>query len=83
MSVTLSTTFISVHDPDVALGFYRDALGLEVRNDLASDGCRWVTLGAPSQDVAIVLSQTHGGRSQIEDCAFRNPSGNLVHFAQA
>ncbi len=42
-----------------------------------------VTLGAPSQDVAIVLSQPHGGRSQIEDCAFRNPSGNLVRFAQA
>ena len=27
--------FIPVHDPDAALGFYRDALGLEVRNDVA------------------------------------------------
>jgi len=42
----VSTMFISVNDPDEALGFYRDALGLEVRNDVASDGFRWVTVGA-------------------------------------
>ena len=123
---------ITVHDPDEALGFYRDALGLEVRNDVAADGFRWVTVGAPGQDVDIVLSQPHGGRSQTEgdalltlvtqgslqaaifrsddldalfeqvrasgaevlqeptsqpwgarDCAFRDPSGNLVRIAQA
>ena len=66
MPVTLSAMFISVHDPDAALGFYRDALGLEVRLDVASDGFRWVTVGAPGQDVDIVLSQPHGGRSQAE-----------------
>jgi catechol 2,3-dioxygenase-like lactoylglutathione lyase family enzyme len=66
MTITLSTTFIPVHDPDAALGFYRDALGLEVRNDVASDGFRWVTVGAPGQDVAIVLFQPHGGLSPAE-----------------
>jgi catechol 2,3-dioxygenase-like lactoylglutathione lyase family enzyme len=66
MSVTLATTFISVHDPDEALTFYRDALGLEVRMDVSSGGFRWVTVGAPGQDVSIVLSQPHGGRSQAE-----------------
>jgi catechol 2,3-dioxygenase-like lactoylglutathione lyase family enzyme len=66
MSVTLSAMFISVHDPDAALAFYRDALGLEVRADVASEGFRWVTVGAPGQDVDIVLSQPHGGRSQAE-----------------
>ena len=45
MAVTVSAMFIPVHDPDAALGFYRDALGLEVRNDVASDGFRWVTVG--------------------------------------
>ena len=55
MTVTLAQTFIPVHDPDEALGFYRDALGLEVRLDVASDGFRWVTVGAPGQDVAITL----------------------------
>lgn len=66
MTLAVSTMFIPVDDPDAALGFYRDALGLEVRNDVASDGFRWVTLGAPGQDVDIVLSQPHGGRSQAE-----------------
>jgi catechol 2,3-dioxygenase-like lactoylglutathione lyase family enzyme len=132
MAVNLSATFIPVHDPDAALGFYRDALGLEVRNDVASDGFRWVTIGAPGQDVDIVLFQPHGGRSQTEgdalltlvtqgslqaalfraddlddtferarqsgaevlqeptsqpwgvrDCAFRDPSGNMVRISQA
>ena len=58
--------FIPVNDPDTALGFYRDALGLEVRNDVASEGFRWVTVGSPGQDVDIVLFQPHGGLSQTE-----------------
>jgi catechol 2,3-dioxygenase-like lactoylglutathione lyase family enzyme len=66
MSLTLATTFILVHDPDAALGFYRDALGLEVRMDVSNEGFRWVTVGAPGQDVSIVLSQPHGGRSLEE-----------------
>src|SRR3954467_8633897 len=66
MTITVSAMFIPVHDPDEALVFYRDALGLEVRNDVASDGFRWVTVGARDQDVDIVLFQPHGGRSQAE-----------------
>jgi catechol 2,3-dioxygenase-like lactoylglutathione lyase family enzyme len=132
MTLNLTTTFVPVHDPEEALGFYRDALGLEVRLDVESDGFRWVTVGAPGQDVGIVLFQPHGGRSEVEgdallslvtkgslqaaifsaddldatfekvrasgaevlqepvsqpwgarDCAFRDPSGNLVRIAQA
>jgi catechol 2,3-dioxygenase-like lactoylglutathione lyase family enzyme len=131
MPVFVSAMFIPVHDPDTALGFYRDALGLEVRADVASEGFRWVTVGAPGQDLDIVLSQPHGGRSQAEgdallslvvqgsmqaaifrsddldatfekvrasgaevlqepasqpwgvrDCAFRDPSGNLVRIQE-
>ena len=66
MTITVSTMFIPVHDPDAALGFYRDALGLEVRLDVAREGFRWVTVGAPGQDVGIVLFQPHGGRSQAD-----------------
>ncbi|RYU09459.1 VOC family protein [Nocardioides iriomotensis] len=65
-SISVSTMFIPVNDPDESLGFYRDALGLEVRNDVAADGYRWVTVGAPGQDVDVVLFQPHGGRSQTE-----------------
>ncbi|MGO9753449.1 MAG: VOC family protein [Solirubrobacteraceae bacterium] len=66
MSLTVSAMFIAVHDPDAALGFYRDALGLGVRNDVGSEGFRWVTVGASGQDIDIVLSQPHGGRPQAE-----------------
>ena len=118
---------------DSSLAFYRDALGLEVRNDVGSGGFRWVTLGFADQPgVEIVLSEPHAGRSQADgdalqelltkgvlpmimfrtddlqatfekleasgaevlqepmdqpwgprDCAFRDPSGNMVRISQA
>ena len=56
MGIELSHCFIAVDDHDKALAFYRDALGLEVRNDVTFEGMRWVTLGSPSQPgVEIVL----------------------------
>ncbi|WP_406060558.1 VOC family protein [Streptomyces sp. NBC_01077] len=56
MNVKLSQCFIAVDDHDKALTFYRDALGLEVRNDVGFEGMRWVTVGSPTQpDVEIVL----------------------------
>ncbi len=66
MPVTVSAMFVPVQDPESALGFYRDALGLEVRVDVSNGGFRWVTVGAPAQDVDVVLFQPHGGRSQAE-----------------
>ncbi|WP_405906705.1 MULTISPECIES: VOC family protein [unclassified Streptomyces] len=54
--VKLSQCFIAVDDHDKALAFYRDVLGLEVRNDVGFEGMRWVTVGSPLQpDVEIVL----------------------------
>jgi catechol 2,3-dioxygenase-like lactoylglutathione lyase family enzyme len=65
MTVSLSTVHIYVDDPDVALGFYRDTLGLTVQNEVANDGFRWITLVTDSQpEIKIVLSQPHAGRSQ-------------------
>ena len=134
MDLKLSQCFIAVDDHDKALAFYRDALGLEVRNDVGFEGMRWVTVGAPSQpDVEIVLEppladpnaspadkqamaellakgllrgvifrtddcdttferiraagaevlqepidQPYG----VRDCAFRDPSGNMLRFNQ-
>jgi len=133
MTIALQYCQITVNDPDESLGFYRDALGLEVRNDVASGGFRWVTLGSSDQPgLEIVLSEPHAGRSQADgdalqelltkgvlptivfraddleaafervrvsgaevlqepmdqpwgprDCAFRDPSGNLVRISQA
>ncbi|WP_326691723.1 MULTISPECIES: VOC family protein [unclassified Streptomyces] len=56
MDIKLATCFIAVDDHDKALAFYRDILGLEVRNDVAYAGMRWLTLGSPAQpDVDVVL----------------------------
>ncbi|WP_371677033.1 VOC family protein [Streptomyces sp. NBC_01276] len=56
MTINLSQCFIAVDDHDKALTFYRDVLGLEVRNDVGFEGMRWVTVGSPEQpDVEIVL----------------------------
>ena len=57
MDLTLSTCFIQVHDPDLALAFYHDTLGLELRSDVANEDFRWITVGAASQPgIAIVLT---------------------------
>ncbi|MEU9077462.1 VOC family protein [Kitasatospora sp. NPDC004745] len=56
MDIKVGQTFITVDDHDKALGFYRDALGLEVRNDVAFGDLRWVTIGSSAQpEVDIVL----------------------------
>ncbi|WP_210479138.1 VOC family protein [Naasia sp. SYSU D00948] len=56
MGLKLAQCFLAVDDHDRALAFYRDAVGLEVRNDVRYEGMRWVTVGSPSQpDVEIVL----------------------------
>lgn len=56
MDIKLSQCFIAVDDHDKALAFYRDVLGLEVRNDVGFEGMRWVTVASPTQpDVEIVL----------------------------
>jgi predicted enzyme related to lactoylglutathione lyase len=65
MTNSLSTVHILVDDPDAALPFYRDALGLTVRNEVENGGFRWITLTTDSQpDIGIVLSQPQPGRSE-------------------
>lgn len=62
MDVTVARCFVLVHDPDLALAFYRDVLGLELRHDVGNDGFRWITVGAPSQpDVSIILTNYQCG----------------------
>ena len=56
MDITIHTTFLPQDDPEAALGFYRDTLGFELRNDVGYEGMRWLTVGPPEQpSVNIVL----------------------------
>jgi catechol 2,3-dioxygenase-like lactoylglutathione lyase family enzyme len=84
MNLTLSTCFVIVDDPDTALTFYRDTLGLEMRNDVARGDFRWITVGATSQpDVAIVLTNyLNGSPADGEAVAALVAKGALngVHF---
>jgi catechol 2,3-dioxygenase-like lactoylglutathione lyase family enzyme len=65
MTTSLAGVHVTVDDPDAALGFYRDTLGMTVRNEVANDGFRWITVVTDSQpEIQIVLSQPHAGRSQ-------------------
>ncbi len=132
MNISLKYAHVTVNDVDESLAFYRDALGMEVRNDVGSDGQRWVTLGSDAQpDLELVLSPPRAGRSQADgdaiqelltkgvmpmlvfntddldgtfeklrasgaevlqepidqpwgprDCAFRDPSGNMIRINQ-
>jgi len=67
MTISLGGVHVLVDDPDAALSFYRDTLGLTVRSEVARDGFRWITLVTDGQPgIEIVLSQPHAGRSQHE-----------------
>jgi catechol 2,3-dioxygenase-like lactoylglutathione lyase family enzyme len=84
MNLTLSQCFVIVHDPDLALAFYRDTLGLELRNDVDKGDFRWITVGAASQpDVAIVLTNYLNGSSADGDAVaalLAKGALNGVHF---
>jgi len=85
MDVTVARCFVLVHDPDLALAFYRDVLGLELRNDVGNEGFRWITVGAASQpEVSIVLTNYQCGSPEDGDAiAALLAKGALygVHFS--
>lgn len=133
MAISLQYTNITVNDAEESIAFYRDALGLNVSNDVKSGDFRWVTLSTDTQPgLGIVISEPHAGRSKADgdalaelltkgvlpmlvfstdnldatfekataagaevlqeptdqpwgprDCAFRDPSGNMVRVSQS
>ncbi|HXF03259.1 MAG TPA: VOC family protein [Arthrobacter sp.] len=67
MTISLQYCNITVNDPAESIPFYRDGLGLEVRNDVANGGFHWITMGSPDQpELELVLSAPHAGRSQAD-----------------
>src|SRR5690348_15526709 len=60
MDLSVRYTFLEVDDHEAALAFYRDALGFEVRQDVAMEGARWLTVGPPTQPELGVVLQTAG-----------------------
>jgi len=59
----LTTVQVWVHDQDEALAFYTEKLGFELRDDVTVPelgNFRWLTVGVPGQEVAIVLMAVPG-----------------------
>jgi len=68
-SLQLATCFLTVDDPEAALGFYRDVLGFAVTNDVSHADFRWLTLRTPHQpELDIVLHQV-GSAPMTDDDA--------------
>ncbi|MFQ6230414.1 VOC family protein, partial [Nocardia sp. NPDC002869] len=56
MDITIHASYLPQDDPEAAIGFYRDTLGFEIRNDVGYNGLRWITVGPAGQPgTSIVL----------------------------
>ena len=55
-NLSIQYAFLPHTDAEAALGFYRDLLGFEVRNDVGYKDMRWLTVGPAGQPgTSIVL----------------------------
>jgi predicted enzyme related to lactoylglutathione lyase len=88
MDIRLSHTFLAVDDPDKAIEFYRDVLGLEVRNEVSYGTMRWITIGSPAQpEVDIVLeppaanpNMSAEDRGAVADLMAKGVFGRMVFW---
>ncbi len=55
MDLTIHTTVLPHTDPEASLTFYRDVLGLEVRQDVGQGTMRWITVGPPGGAGTCIL----------------------------
>ena len=83
----LTQVNVWVHDQDEALEFYTKKLGFELREDVTvpeMGNFRWLTVGVPGQDVALVLMAVPGPpvfdaetRDQIQALMAKGAAGGL------
>ncbi len=67
MDLSIHTTFLPQDDPEAALGFYRDTLGFEVRNDVGYEGMRWLTVGPSKQPAVNIVLHPPGANPGTTD----------------
>ena len=85
----IAYTHLWVHDQEVALKFWTEKVGMEVREDVSfpeeMGNFRWVTVGPPGQeDVGIVLMAVPGEpvmdestRKQVQDLTAKGFAGTV------
>ncbi|WP_433235082.1 VOC family protein [Streptosporangium sp. CA-135522] len=67
MDLSVKYTSLEVDDHEAALAFYCDTLGLEIRQDVAMEGARWLTVGPAAQPELGIVLQTAGVGRPAED----------------
>jgi uncharacterized glyoxalase superfamily protein PhnB len=67
MDITIHQAYLPHDDPDAALAFYRDTLGFEIRNDVAYQGLRWITVGPTGQPGTSIVLHPPGADPGITD----------------
>ncbi|WP_039799979.1 VOC family protein [Nocardia araoensis] len=67
MDITIHASFLPHDDAEAALGFYRDILGFEVRNDVGYEGMRWLTVGPVGQPETSIVLHPPGADPGITD----------------
>jgi uncharacterized glyoxalase superfamily protein PhnB len=67
MDLTIAQAYLPHDDPEAALGFYRDTLGFEVRNDVGYRGMRWITVGPADQPGTSIVLHPPGADPGITD----------------
>jgi uncharacterized glyoxalase superfamily protein PhnB len=86
-NVTVANAHLWVHDQDEALEFWTEKVGFEVRQDITMEelgGFRWLSVGAPGQEISIALLTVPGPpvmdeqtRKQIEDLMAKGNAGTV------
>lgn len=70
MITKLSHASVFVLDQDEAKKFYTEKLGFELKNDVAMEGFRWITVSPKEQpDLELVLMPIKAGFGYQEDTA--------------
>ncbi|MGM1017163.1 MAG: VOC family protein [Actinomycetota bacterium] len=67
MNITIHYAFLPHTDAEAALGFYRDLLGFEVRQDVGYEDMRWITVGPVGQPGTSIVLHPPGVDPGITD----------------
>jgi uncharacterized glyoxalase superfamily protein PhnB len=85
--IKISNAQVWVHDQEEALEFWTKKVGYEVREDITMEELgdfRWLTVGAPGQDISLALMAIPGPpvmdedtKKQVEDLMAKGSAGTV------
>ena len=86
-TISVANAHLWVHDQDEALEFWTEKVGFEVRQDITMaelGDFRWLSVGAPGQDISIALMAIPGPpvmdedtRKKVEDLVAQGSAGTV------